>query len=152
MQKLTTFITLIIMLGLCGCSKKEVVPPPAPELRSVQTSTVWESVSINAITPVSAFEVEDACLKIFPYNNHEAYIKVEKILISGNGFWNTVTEDYKDTNNIRYVGNISYITIPNGKTMGYVPIDNEYAYLVSTDTLPSSYVEKVLVMLCNTST
>lgn len=151
MQKLPLMLILCATL-FAGCGSKSEETVTAADLRPIQSSCIWESVSINSITPVSAFETEGSCLKIFPYNNSESYIKIEKILISNNGFWDTVVKEYEDTNNMRVLDNFSYVTTASKVTIGYLPLDAEYAYIVSSDTLPSSYVEKVLEMLCNTST
>lgn len=152
MQKLLSMLILCSTILLLGCSNKNEETVSVPDLRPIQYSCEWDSVSVNSITPVSTFETEDDCLKIFPYNNSESYIKIEKILISNNGFWDTVVKEYKDTNNVRVLDNFSYVTTASKVTIGYLPLDDEYAYIVSSDTLPSSYVEKVLEMLCNTST
>lgn len=153
MQKYSLVFVICLALFLTGCSNESVEEPVVEtELRQVTTNAVWDNRNFDSITPVCAFESTDECLKIFPYNNSEEYIKVEKILISSNGFWNTVTNEFKDTNNVRVLDNYSYITTSSKVTIGYYALDDEYAYIVSTETLPSSYVEKVLEMLWITST
>lgn len=149
---------IIYLLAVCvlltGCTSTNDVPKIVQEnaLHNVSDSIVWDNMCINAITPVCAFETQGDVLFIFPYNNNDSHITVRKILISNNGFWDTVKNSYNESDNIRETDKYSLVTTMSAETYGYIPIDDEYAYIVTTGTLPSSYVECILQSICNLST
>lgn len=150
MQKVKVLLLSILsILLLVGCtSEEEIVVEEVPPLHSIQDSISWNSISMNGITPVCAFETIDDELKIFPYYDSDAHISMKRIFISGNGFWDTFTKDYTDTGNIKVTDKYTLITTNTGNSMVLINIDSETAYVVESDTLPSSYVQLVADALC----
>lgn len=145
-------LTLLLLCSvLIGCGQETVVETVEPELRPISTEIVWDGLSLETITPVTAVEASDSEINIFPYNNNDAHITVRRILISNNGFWNAAISTYKDSENFRSTAKYSYVTLADATTYGYLPIDEEYAYIVFSSDLPSSYVELVLDVLCNSN-
>ena len=148
----TLILICLFLLILSGCGDEQVEESSAVlDLHPISDSTVWDNITIEAITPVTAFEINDDALKIFPYNNNDKHITMRKIVISRNGFWNTVETIYDGSDNLHVTSDYVLITMSNHCTYGYVPIDDEWAYIVSTESLPSSYVEAFLRMLCSTN-
>lgn len=149
---------IIYLLAVCilltGCTSTNDVTEIVQEnaLHNVSDSIVWDNMRIDAITPVCAFETQGDALFIFPYNDNDSHITVRRILISNNGFWDTVKNSYNESDNMRETDKYSLVTTTSAETYGYIPIDDEYAYIVTTETLPSSYVECILQSICNLST
>lgn len=151
MQKHAFLVMLILSLFLSGCGKeKEVVAKQ--DLYPIMSQTVWDDITITAITPVCSFISDADSLKIFPYNNKDVYISVKKVVISDNSFWKTVEAEYKSTANIKKGDGYSLITNKEHVTYGYVLINKEYAYVTSAAKLPSSYVQEVCKVICKSST
>jgi len=154
MQKKKLGLVILCLVLLCGCttSKENINDTEVTtteESLPISESIVWENITISNITPVTSFEIRGDGLFIFPYNNNNTHITLRKIFISNNGFWDTVVSTVSVDNVIVSDFGYELVTLPNGNTLGYVPIDDESAYLVKTETLPSSYVELVLEQLCN---
>lgn len=156
MVKKLAIVLIGVTMLLCGCGKQEeeVVSEPVPvsHLHEPTESIVWNNMLLNGITPVTSFESTDDTLTIFPYYDNDAHITVRKIIISDNAFWNSVISQYIDSDNIKYVNDYALVTNTDGKSFGYIGIDEKTAYIISTDTLPSAYVESTLKLLCNTNT
>lgn len=117
----------------------------------ISESFIWDNKEIQSITPSTSFETSNEILKIYPCSEVDSYVEVKKIIISENKFWKSVKNQFKDSNNLVEKDAYSYITLSDGKTIGYLKNDKETAYTVTT-TLPSAYVDLVLKVLCNTST
>lgn len=152
-KALTLF--LLFCFILCGCGKEveEVVESTEPPLHEKMDSVVWDDFTIQSITPVCSFEIVGDELQIFPYYNNAAYINVVKILISDKAFWKTVSAEYESTDNYVKGDGWSLFTTSSGNSIAYIPIDgDEYAYVVSSSTLPSGYVKLVAEYLCNYAT
>lgn len=145
-----TLICLVFLFMLVGCGKGREVPEPTvpADLRPIESSVVWDSIIFDSITPVTAFDVTDSELRIYPYNNSDRYITISKILKSRNRYWETAESTYTESGNVLKTDYYSLITLPTSITMGYVDCDDEYAFLVTSD-LPSSYVKLVLEELCS---
>ena len=150
--KKVTMCLLLALVLCCGCGKEksdeEVVV--VQDLRPISTEVTWDNISIKQITPVTAFETDASTTKIFPFNNSDKYITIEKIVISDNGFWETLSTGYKDTNNFKTADSWSLITTTDSISIGYLQLDEENAYIVKTNSLPSSYCILVLEQLCQT--
>lgn len=148
MRKSVTLIILITLI-ISGCGEsEEIVEPEIPDLHPIQSEFTWDSISMNSISPVGAFEEQGDIIKIFPYHNTESYISVKKIFLSGNNFWETFTREYATTHNLVQRDKFSLITTETGTSLCLVPIDSESGYLVVTENLPSYYVELVANQLC----
>lgn len=151
MQKSKIAIALLALtLTACGDSN------PVPEATELVEATLhtpiaefeWEGLVFKDLTPASSYELEEDALKIFPYYNNDRYILIEEIFISDNSFWNNVVKQLKDSPDAVIRDDYSYVTLESGKTLGYFEW-NDKAYLVSTETLPSGYVETVLKHIGN---
>lgn len=154
---------LVASIGLAGCSQKDFEEPEEVEeidtvvdevtLHEITDSIVYDNKQLTHITPISSFEADGAELNVFPHFNKEQHINVKRIVISGNKFWTSVCKDAKQTDNYKKNAKKGYTLVSHeGTTYGYVEIDDEEAYLVTTSDLPSSYVELVLEQLCSTNT
>ena len=143
-----SFVGLVCVLLLAGCAAKEepeVIPAPA-DLHSIQAYTDWNSIHIDAFTPVCAFEQDGDCLHIFPYNNSTRHITIEKYLYSENRLFEQLTKARSDTNKVE-TQQYSLFTNSDGMTYAFVPVSENFGWLVSSD-LPSSYCIKVVEQLC----
>lgn len=146
-KKITTLcLCVIILMTACGAAEAEepVFESPVSYMHQPAVSYTWSGISFDNLFPASSYEESGESLNIFPYYNNDSHITVRKILISGNDFWDNVIKQYTGTDNIRNLENYSYVTNASGMTVGYYAIDDKSAYIVSTDTLPSGYVETVL--------
>ena len=153
MRKSVITVLCLCLLFITGCDEEIEEPVvESVDLRPITTSIVWDNKVIQNISPVSAFESSTDMLQIFPYNNNDKHITIRKIIVSDNGFWNTVMLGYEGTENIIVTEQYSLVTNNKECTFGYIPIDYEWAYIVYSETLPSSYVEYVMKVLCNSST
>ena len=142
-------VCLLVSLLLVGCSAEpEVVVPEVPDKRVAQEQYTFDSVSINSITMKTAYEEVDGTLYIYPYNNSDEYITIERIVISDRGFWDTAIKEYNQSANLVQRENYSFVTLVDGTTIGYVELPDNYAYIVKS-VLPSAYVEAVLDKLCS---
>lgn len=149
MLKLKYFLPMLLVLLLTACGEEpEPEVPPTPPKHAQAALFVWDELTVNAITPVTAFETNGSDLQIYPYFDDDKYILMRKIFLSNNNFWNTVTATFQDTDN--YISSESYslFTLENGYTVALIPIDEETAYVVSSNQLPSAYVEKVCDTIC----
>lgn len=140
---------LVCLLLLCGCSKEEeVYVPPAPPLHEQADSFQNDIVSMNSITPVSAFESVGDEVHLFPFYDSDKYINMKLVLVSDNGFWNTLLESYEGTDNLQTFEKYSLITTPSGNTMVMLPYDEDYNLLIESSQLPSGYVKATADKLC----
>jgi hypothetical protein len=146
-------VCLALSIAILVCISREAVKADSEEntLRPVNDSIMWEDITFQSFTPCSVLELSGEDLLVFPYCDNDAYITVKKVLISDNGFWDTVVSEITNEENIRNCQNYSYVTLSNGTTLGYLPIDDESAYVCYTSVLPSSYVESTLDILWSTS-
>ena len=144
------YLILLLALMLTACGEEPVIevqePPP---LHNITDVFVWDSLVLESITPCNSYEAFGDDLQIFPYYNDTKYITIRKIVLSDTGFWETVSAPYKGTENFLSSDKYSLFTMTNGTTIGYFPMSDDYAYVVITDSLPSSYVVAVLNLLCN---
>lgn len=136
---------LLTLLLLCSCGEVEEVEyieQSYTPLRNISYHTIWEDLDFTAITPVCAFDTTETALLIFPYNDNVRYIKVRMFLSSNNALFDDLVQTSTEEN-IIITDNYTLVTLSSG--MNYALVDD--TYLISTD-LPSSYCEKVAVMLC----
>lgn len=155
MRRACTLIVLVTILTLCGCGTKKVdqeqtTVPEVSYLHEPIQSYTWNGYTFDNIFPASSFSETSDGLDIFPCYDSDAHISVGKIIISGNGFWDSVITQYSNTNNIVERDNYSYVTAESGETIGYIENDNNSAYVVRSSTLPSGYVDYVLSILSRT--
>ena len=154
MHKELMVLSLLLCLLLCGCGKAEDVAP-VESVEDVQTESVeylhqpadsytWGDITFSNLFPASSYEESGEALNIFPCYSKDAYISIEKILISSNDFWDNVITQYTGTDDIKNLENYSYVTSESGETIGYIQIDDAYAYIVRSSTLPSGYVDYVM--------
>lgn len=138
---------------LCGCSStsNEVVPTEQPDLHEVVTSITWDNKEIDIKSPVSSYQIDGDQLIIYPYNNSDKHITLKKVLISNCRFWDTVEKGF-EKENLKKTDRYSIVTNKSGMTYGYMPISKTDAYIATTDTLPSSYAQELLDILCSTNT
>lgn len=158
MHKKLMLLSLLLCLCLFGCGKAEEDVAPVEPVEDIQPDTVtylhqpadsytWDNITFSNLFPASSYEESDDALNIFPCYSKDAYISIEKILISSNDFWDNVVTQYSSTENIMNLENYSYVTSESGETIGYLPIDETHAYTVRSSTLPSGYVDYVLSYL-----
>lgn len=145
-----SLISVFLLFFLVACGKDEPVPQPPPVnyLHYKQLSYVYDGHEITGISPVSAFEESADGLLIFPYFDGNDYILIERIYLSGNKFWDTVSSEYEGTPNKITENGFSLFTTGRGVSIGCVPINEEEGYIVRTETLSSAYVQKVCEILC----
>ena len=146
-KKVTTLcLCVILLMTACGAAEAEepVFESPVSYMHQPAVSYTWSGISFDNLFPASSYEESGESLNIFPYYNNDSHITVRKILISGNDFWDNVITQYSSTNNIKNLENYSYVTNESGETIGYLAIDDTYAYIVRSSTLPSGYVDYVL--------
>lgn len=146
---------LLCSLCLCGCGDsaagEDVSSTEMVEYEHISTAD-WDGLTIPAISPVWRFESTGDELKIFPHYNNTSYINVVKILISDKAFWKTVSSEYVNTPNHVKGSGWELITTTSGQSLAYIEVTKEYAYLVTSDTLPSGYVALIADTLCKSST
>ena len=135
---------------LIGCGKEEPIPEPVvtPPLHTQADSFDNGTISISAITPVSAFESVGDELRLFPFYDCDKYISMKIILTSNNEFWSTLLASYTDSENRQDYEKYSLITTSAGNTMVMLPQDDEHALLIESSMLPSGYVKAVADKLC----
>lgn len=156
-KKAVVVIFILVSFLLAGCSNKSVNEDDTvndvveSSSRVILDSYDWENITVEKITPVTAFEVMGDELHIFPYNDGDDYVAVRIVYNSDNNFWGSVQNVYSGTDNFKEVGSTFLVTNETGVTYGMVEIDEEESYLVSS-SLPSSYVESVMLQLCRLST
>lgn len=135
---------VMLCLLLVGCSSEPVTETPVvPDKRPVMSEFSNGSISMNSITPRTSYEDSGDVVYIYPYNNSDEHITIEKILVSDCGFWTTVISEYSESNNLVVRDRYSLITLSDGTTYGYIANSEDTAYVLRS-SLPSSYVEAVL--------
>lgn len=141
-------ICCLLLLSLCGCGKKEPVTPEPVyvPLRPIMSTVAWDNLNITSITPVTAFESTEPTLSIFPYNDNDSYIKVERFIFSNNNLFDIIVSSCS-AENVVATDRYSLCTLKSGTTYALLPFSEDTGYLVTTQ-LPSSYCEKVVEMLC----
>lgn len=150
MHKITCGALLLsLLLFVTGCGEQEVEVPEVPVtyLHEQADSTEWDGLTVSAITPCCAFDSQPDTLTIYPYFDSDLSVKVEKILLSENDFWNAITVSL-EKDNCYTTEEYSLATMTNGTTVGMLPIDEETCYWVTSNQLPSGYVQAVLKSLC----
>lgn len=150
-KKAVSLVLLICCTVFCGCSEKNEtsVEEESKPLREISSEIVWNDLTLSPITPVCAFEINGGQLDIFPYNDSDFHISMKVIFTSDNKLWSSVKRNYNGSDNLQVYEPFSIVTVENGTTYGYMDRDENSAYLVSTETLPSSYVVRLLEELCN---
>lgn len=146
MRKCLIICLLALLLTGCGKEVPVVEEPVYVPLRQVMSSVTWDNMTISSITPVTSFETTNDTLSIFPYNDNASYIKVERFIFSDNNLFNTIVSSCEE-GNVVIEDKYSLCTLSSGQTYALLPFTEDTGYLIST-TLPSSYCEKVAVMLC----
>ena len=147
-------VVIALLSLLCGCSKKEQVesdtgPPPI----SIQAEVgLLDEFTIDAIGSVCGFNNIEGGIKIYPYYNNPSHIKLKKILISENDFWNTLINSQSEEFILTKADKFTLITTPDGVTYSYYPIDTEWAIIGSTQGLNSGYLMLVMDGLWKQST
>ena len=151
MFKKLMFVLCLVCLTGCASKEEAVVtePPPISEQASY---AYFDELEVPAIGPVCGFVSKSDSLEIYPYYNYNAHITLKKMLISENGFWDTLISTQSEDFVLTAEESYTVITTPNGVTFGLLPIDDEWAYLVETDGLNSGYVRVLLNKLCLPST
>lgn len=142
-------LSLLAVCLLCGCgvdSPEPVEEPTHVPLRPISNEVSWDSILVNAITPVTAFEIIDDTLSIFPYNDNASYIKVEKFIFSSNNLFGILVKGCS-AENIIVTDSYSLCTLPSGESLAFIPTGENKGYLIST-RLPSAYCKKVVDILC----
>lgn len=153
MRKLLVGILLSCAL-LAACGKEpaevEVVEEVVPPLHEVVSEVNWDNHVITAITPTTAFVTDNDGLKIYPFNDLELYITVEKFYNSENEFWDIVFSDYKDSDN--FVENSKYklYTANDNVTHCIVRVEDSTYHIYGK--VLSGYIEKVATQLCQSNT
>lgn len=140
----------LLLITTVGCGKEEPIPEPeyvAP-LHTKADNFDNGIVSMNSITPVTAFESVGDEVHIFPFYDCDKYISMKVVLISNNDFWKTLLDSYADTDNRQDYEKYSLITTPAGNTMVMLNQDEEHMLLIESSALPSSYVKVVADELC----
>ena len=140
-------LPLLLLVG-CGKTEPEAVEEPEVILHTVSESFDDGTVSMNSITPTTAFETVDEEVHIFPFYNSDKYISLKKVFISDNGFWDTMTSAYTDTNNLKSYDKYKLITTEAGKSIVMLPYGDDSALLIESSDLPSGYVKAVADALC----
>ncbi len=148
-RKLLVSLALLSIL-LTGCGEEpEPEPVPVTYLHEQMESVVWNDKTIKAITPCCSFDSSTDKLIVYPYYDNDASVTVEKLLLSENNeFWEAIKSPYTGTDNVVEAEGYSLITLENGNTIGYIELENSMCYWVTSDTLPSGYVQAVLKALC----
>ena len=142
-------ICVFCLVCLTGCAKnKDIEVVETPPLSERAESVYFETLEVEAIGPMCGFINTGDCLEIYPYYDFNSHITLKKILISENGFWDTLittqSEDFVVTETESY----TLITTPMGVTFGYLPVDDEWAYLAETEGLHSGYIRVLFNKLC----
>lgn len=141
-------LSLLLLVTGCGEQEEVEVPEvPITYLHEQADSVLWDDMTINAITPCCAFSSQSDILTVYPYFDSDLSITVTKLLLSENNFWDAITTSL-EADNCYTTEEYSFATMPNGTTVGMVPIDDETCYWVSSNQLPSGYVQAVLKTLC----
>lgn len=148
MIRVALLLSLLLLLTGCGEQEEVEVPEvPVTYLHEQADSVLWDDKTISAITPCCAFDSQSDVLTIYPYFDSDVSVTVKKLLLSDNNFWSAITSPL-EVDNCYTTEEYSFATMPNGTTVGMVPIDSEMCYWVSSNQLPSGYVQAVLKVLC----
>lgn len=152
LKRVILLISLSALL-LSGCAAEEPVEDVVEVTISQQASEGHiDNITVTALSPVGGFNNTDDGLEIYPHYNNSAHIYLKKILISENGFWETIiasqSEDYILTVKDKY----TLITTPTGVSYGYYPLDDEWALLAETRGLNSGYLRLVMDRLWSQDT
>lgn len=135
----TLLLILAVTLLLSGCSETEeevVEEPYIPVSERGEDFTLGDAV-INSSTPFTGYNQQDDKVLIYPYYDLDYYITAQKIMISNQDWWKTVTEGtdviHRDGYDIlQYSSGISY---------GYMQMDDTTALFFRTDCLPLGYLD-----------
>ncbi len=151
MRKVVLVLSLFVALSLTGCGEPEEPPQmeeiPVTYLHTQADNVSWDNKVIEAITPCCAFDSAADKLIVYPYFDSDLSVSVEKIMLSENEFWSAITGPL-EKDNTSTKKEYSLATLPNGNTIGMLPIDEEFCYWVISYDLPSGYVRAVLDALC----
>lgn len=151
MRKGSIGLVIGLALLLSGCGETEPVQQEVvdqPPLHTQASQFDNGTISMNSITPVTAFEDLGDEVQLFPFYDCDKHISMKIILTSNNDFWSTLLDSYTDTGNRQDFEKFSLITTSSGNTMTLLPIDDEHAILVESSTLPSGYVKAAADELC----
>ena len=147
MRKVVAVALCAILLTACT---SETELPPEPELPPITTpaqSWSFEGLNVQGIGDVCGFQVTGDELEIHPFYNESKHIKVKRLLISEQQFWNTICESCTDAVRDKQQ-TFELLTLKSGVTYGYFEQDASTAFVFYTDTLPSSYVKGGMTKSC----
>lgn len=137
----------LLLLCLGGCSKEveeEVVEfvEETPPLSEVADSATFEDLTVDALGPWCGFIYNATSLEIHPFYDSTQHIIIERILLSDKPYWKVI----KSTEGVivKEYPHGSMLTMSSGASYGYIEDGNGYAYVLSTDTLPSSYLDYIM--------
>lgn len=145
-------LTTMLCLSLTGCNKEteEVVPTETEEVY-LPVSCEWDGKTLEPFSELCLYTPEGDVLKIFPDYRSSEYIIVRKFISSSNNFWKTVNTLTAEENTLVDKGNYSYVKLKDGKLVGYIRIDDDYSYIVYSDTIQDYPIEDILSLLWNGS-
>lgn len=145
-------LAILLTTLITGCSKaeeEEIVEQPVVHLHQQADTTVWNDKTVNAITPCCAFDSSAEKLLVYPYYDSDMAVQVEQLLLSeDNKFWEAITKEYSNTDNLITKEKYSLVTLDNGNTIGIIELEDSMCYWVTSTELPSAYVQAVLNQLC----
>lgn len=148
------YISVALFLTGCSFTQSEVVENNGDTvvedyvwtpMYEYTESIVFDSISVQAITPCTHMEVVDTELRIFPYFDYDEYISMKTIVLSGNDLYTQAIRNLTDDDNFVSEDNRNWFYFSNkGATIGVYKIDDNSAYYIETNKFPSSYVALVL--------
>lgn len=143
-----TVLTLLAAL-LVGCSAKEPEPelPQTPPLSTQADVWTWGDITVGGVGSLTGFLETSEGLEIHPFYDNPKHILVKRIIISEQGFWDTLCKSSDDLD-VTTLDNFSIITMPSGTSYGYWEISNDKAIIFESSSLPSSYVKEVMNKTC----
>ena len=137
-----------LSLSLVACSGNDEVVEPVipvdttPPLSNVAESASFYDIEVPAIGPWCGFNYVDDCLEIHPFYDSTQHIILERIMLSDKPYWDVIERTEGAV--VKEYPSGSLLTFTSGKTYGYYEDGAGYAFIFSTDTLPSSYVDFIL--------
>lgn len=139
-------ILLCVMLCGCGTTDEEVsYTPPVSEAFGI---CIVGPVSLSPIGSQSGMNVVDErTVRIYPYYDLDLYVTVTVLLRSENDWWGAVLEGCAGGIDLS-TDDLELLSSPDGYTYAYKVVDEDYAIIVDSNTLPSGYVKLVAQNLC----
>ncbi|MCM1234394.1 MAG: hypothetical protein NC489_30200 [Ruminococcus flavefaciens] len=143
-QSFGILLCLALLLTGCSSAEGEIVEPSVPDISEQMDTAAIFGIEFEAIGPVCGFIIEDDAVEIHPYYNSSEHIQLKKILLSDRLFWNTIKSSVQDSAVVVSGDNYDMITVDSGITYAYKQLDDNWALIAKSDTLPSSYVKAVM--------